>query len=244
MLLLPRPLPLRLEKPGTHDCRWRGLTIKANHAQDSHVRLDHLPEHRPFAATGGQGHDFFHDIHAGHHAAKGGVAGAPRGGVHRRGRSNEDREIARAAVGLLMARHGDGAIDMMDTGLAGWLERNERHERAAKVGIDAALDEASLRIALCARGPIKARVLEPTVVHIFHEIGDRLGRALRIQGHGNVAHVRLDADADEAGHRLALPRGMDREQWCQHKKQNGDQAEGKLRHGLRWRRKWRQCHPS
>src|SRR5690242_7438751 len=157
----------------------------------------HLALHLTAAAAGRLCEDALHHVHSRHDMPKRREAEERAARVERGVGADHDREIARRRIGIGAMRHRDGAVGVVDAGLAGRLDRH-RIEDAARVHADAALDQAVGRIALAPRGAVEIGAVERAVVDIAHEIGDSLGRMARIEREHDRPRRGDQFDVDDA----------------------------------------------
>jgi succinyl-CoA synthetase alpha subunit len=113
------------------------------------------------------------------------------------GSAERDEEVAHRRV-YLIARHRQGAVEMMHAGDGGRLML-DRKEALRDLVVDPTLDQPLARDALAACGAIERRVVEPFGVDIAQEIRGRDRRAFRLERRDDRALAGDDRDLRQRG---------------------------------------------
>ena len=106
----------------------------------------------------------------------------------------QDEEVGARGAGAAV-RHGDGAGNIVQAGLAGRLVR-DRREQLARVAPHAALDEVARG---AVHGAVEALAVEPVGVDIMEEVGGGDRRMGAVDGDHDPAEAGVDGDGDEVG---------------------------------------------
>ena len=150
-----------------------------------------------------RGMDLADDVHAAGDFAEGGEALAVRvtlaAEVEFRLISDTNEEIGCGGVGPI-ARHGEGTVKMLESGVAGAFERDGREFVFDAARGDARLDDCDfhfiLRLIVGGDGAMKQSVIVEAAIHVAEKVRCRPGRVSGVEFEFDVAEFGFEENAN------------------------------------------------